>query len=110
MVNFEQGKLVYTLGTSTRAGEEFIELLSNHDVEVVVDVRRFPSSRFEHFRRQKLEGLLPEAGIDYVYMGEELGGYRRGGYQDFTTTSEFQSGLQKLEEIAQKRSTAIIYA
>lgn len=109
-MNFEQGKLVYTLGTSTRAGEEFIELLSNHDVEVVVDVRRFPSSRFEHFRREKLERLLLEAGIDYIHMGEELGGYRRGGYQDFTTTSEFQSGLQKLEEIARKRSTAIICA
>lgn len=57
-MNFKQGKLVYTLGTSTRTGEEFIELLSNHQAEVVVDVRRFPSSRFEHFRREKLEGLL----------------------------------------------------
>ena len=41
-------------------------------------------------------------------MREELGGYRQAGYQDFTTTSEFQSGLQELEEITQKRSMAII--
>ena len=38
-MNFEPGKLVYTLGTSTRSGEEFIELLSGHGVGVVVDVR-----------------------------------------------------------------------
>ena len=62
-------KLIYTLGTSTRSREEFIKLLSSHGVAVVVDVRRFLSSRFEHFRREKLEGLLSEAGIDYIYMG-----------------------------------------
>lgn len=69
----------------------------------VVDVRRFPSSRFEHFRREKLAGLLSEAGIGYVYMGEELGGYRRGGYQNFTATPEFQTGLKRMEEVARRR-------
>ena len=109
-MNLERGELIYTLGTSTRSTEEFIELLSSHGVEVVVDVRRFPSSRFEHFRREKLAGLLSEAGIGYVYMGEELGGYRRGGYQNFTATPEFQAGLKKLEEVAQKKRAAIICA
>lgn len=105
-----EDKLIYTLGTSTRSPEEFIELLTSHGVEVVVDVRRFPTSRFEHFQRDKLAGLLSEAGIDYVYMGGELGGYRRGGYQSFTTTSDFQSGLRRLEEIAGTRVTSIICA
>ena len=109
-MNFERDKPIYTLGTSTRSPEEFIELLSSHGVEAVVDVRRFPSSRFEHFRREKLARLLSETGIDYVYMGGELGGYRRGGYQNFTTTPEFQIGLKKLEEIARRRRTAIICA
>jgi hypothetical protein len=95
MVNPRLEKLIYTLGTSTRAMNEFIELLISHNVEVVVDVRRFPTSRFKHFYREKLEGLLLEAGIDYVYMGEELGGYRWGGYQNFTATSQFQGGYQK---------------
>ena len=109
-MNFERDKLIYTLGTSTRSGEEFIELLTGHGVEVVVDVRRFPSSRFEHFCRKELARLLNEAGIDYVYMGEELGGYRRGGYQNFTTKSEFQMGVKKLEEIARKRRATIVCA
>jgi len=109
-VNFERSELIYTLGTSTRSPEKFIELLSSHGVAVVVDVRRFPSSRFEHFKSEKLAGLLSGAGIDYVYMGEELGGYRRGGYQNFTATLEFQMGLKKLEEIARERKAAIICA
>ena len=53
-MSLAQGKLVYTLGTSTRSPEEFIELLREHSVVVVVDVRRFPSSQFEHFCREKL--------------------------------------------------------
>ncbi len=104
------GKIIYTLGTSTRSIEEFVALLSSHGVEVAVDVRRFPSSRWEHFRREKLAGLLGEAGIDYIYMGSELGGYRRGGYPDFTNTPVFQNGLNRLKEIAEKRRTAIICA
>lgn len=109
-MNPELDKLIYTLGTSTRTAEEFVELLSNHGVEIVVDVRRFPSSRFESFCKENLETLLLEADTDYIYMGEELGGYRRGGYQNFTATSQFQAGLSKLEAIAHQKRTAIICA
>ena len=109
-MNPERDKLIYTLGTSTRSLKEFTELLSSHGVEVVVGVRRFPSSRFEHYGKEKLAGSLSVAGIDYVYMGGELGGYRRGGYQDFTATSEFQTGLRKLEEIARQKRAVIICA
>jgi uncharacterized protein (DUF488 family) len=109
-MNPESSKLIYTLGTSTRPSKEFIELLSNHDVAVVMDVRRFPSSRFEHFRKEKLEALLLEAGIDYIYMGEELGGYRRGGYKGFMDSSQFQTGLSKLEEVARRKRAAIVCA
>jgi uncharacterized protein (DUF488 family) len=106
----EEDGLIYTLGTSTRSPEEFIGLLLSRGVKVVVDVRKFPSSRFEHFHQEKIARLLNEAGIDYVYMGKELGGYRRGGYQKFTTTAEFRLGLEKLEKIARQKSAAIICA
>jgi len=109
-VNLERDKIIYTLGTSTRSSEEFIKILTSRGVEVVVDVRRIPSSRYEHFCQEKLAGLLSEAGINYVHLGEELGGYRRGGYLSFVVTSEFQTGLKKLEEIAQDKGAAIICA
>lgn len=53
---------------------------------------------------------MSEAGIDYVYMREELDGYRRGGYQTFATTSEFQTGVNRLENIARNRRVATICA
>lgn len=106
----EGSKLVYTLGTSTRSVEEFIELLTSHGVAVVVDVRRFPSSRLEHFSRESLAGLLREVGIEYIYMGAELGGYRQGGYRTFTTTSEFQEGVKELAKVAGERRVAIVCA
>jgi len=106
----EVNRVVYTLGTSTRSLEEFIALLRHLGVEVVVDVRRFPTSRFEHFKKEELARSLPEAGIDYCHMGGELGGYRRGGYQAFLASEEFKQGLEKLEEIAKERKTAIVCA
>jgi len=101
---------IYTVGTSTRSAEEFIELLTSRGVAAAVDVRRFPSSRLEHFSKENLSTLLHDAGIDYVHMGEELGGYRRGGYQAFTTTSQFREGMEKLTEIARGRMVAIVCA
>jgi uncharacterized protein (DUF488 family) len=75
-----------------------------------VDVRRFPASRFKHFCREELEKLLSEAGIGYVHMGEELGGYRRGGYGRFTASPQFHHAISKLEEIACQKRVAIICA
>ena len=106
----EVNRVVYTLGTSTRTLEEFTALLKHLGVEVVVDVRRFPTSRFEHFKKEELASSLPEAGIDYCHLGGELGGYRSGGYQAFLATEEFKQGLGKLEEIARERKTAIVCA
>ena len=101
---------IYTVGTSTRTKEEFIELLRHYHLTTVADVRSFPQSRFEHFNRENLAKMLSEVAIDYVYLGKELGGFRKGGYQAYTQSSAYQAGIYKLEEIAQKSSTAFMCA
>ena len=90
--------------------EEFVALLKHLGVEIVVDVRRFPTSKFEHFRKEELARSLPEMGIDYLYLGKELGGYRKGGYQSFLATEEFKRGLERLEKLAREGKTAVICA
>ena len=90
---------IYTLGTSTRSAEEFVSLLSSLGAEAVADVRRFPSSRYEHFKRENLARLLQEAGLAYIYLGEEMGGYRRGGYESFLDSEQFRQGLEQLEAV-----------
>lgn len=101
---------VYSLGTSTRTIEEFMGILTAYDVEVVADVRSFPQSRFPHFQQAELTTHLREGEIDYVYLGKELGGYRRGGYESYVGTTSYNQGLEKLEAIAQRSTTAFICA
>lgn len=101
---------IYSLGTSTRSKAEFTGLLQSHRIEVVIDVRRFPTSRIEHFRQQELTQLLAEVQIDYLYLGDKLGGYRSGGYQAFTTTAEFEQGIETVEKTASRKRSAILCA
>lgn len=102
--------LVYTLGTSDRTPEEFLSLLAGLGIEAVADVRRFPTSRFPHFRQEALAPLLQRAGFDYVHLGEKLGGYRSTGYEAFVSTAEFQQGLSQLEELARVRRVVVLCA
>src|SRR4051794_7863313 len=67
---------IWTIGHSTRSLEEFIELLGEHKIEIVADVRQFPGSRrYPHFGRESLECALKKAGVGYVHFSE-LGGRR----------------------------------
>jgi len=102
---------VLTVGHSTRSLRQFLELLAKHGVEAVADVRRFPKSRkFPHFNRESLEKTLPQFGIEYHWLGELLGGYRRGGYEAYTKTPEYMRGIEELEALASRKRTAIMCA
>ena len=106
----EPDRLIHTLGTSTRSPQDFLELLTGNGIELVIDVRRFPTSRYEHFGQEKLKEFLGNKGISYMHMGRELGGYRQGGYQNFIKTIGFQRRLKKLEDVAESQSAAILCA
>jgi uncharacterized protein (DUF488 family) len=86
----------------------FLEMLKEHKIEALVDVRRFPTSKVDHFKREAMEQWLPEQGIEYVWLGEELGGYRHGGYKAYTRTESFREGIRKLSEIARRKRTCIM--
>ena len=111
-VNMSVGGLekvtVWTIGYDNRSMETFLDLLKEHKIEVVVDVRSFPTSRIPHFRREELERWLPAHGIAYVWLGRELGGYRRGGYEAYMRTCAFQNGVRRLLQLARERRTCIM--
>jgi len=77
-------KRIYTLGTDRRSEEDFIEILLSYNIEVLIDVRSFPKSKIPTFNREYLEGLLEKEGIGYRFLGKELGGFRKGGYEAYT--------------------------
>jgi len=67
---------VFTVGHSTRSGEEFVQILKAHGVKVLVDVRTFPGSRrYPQFNRAELGESLAKAGIEYKHE-PRLGGRR----------------------------------
>jgi len=100
--------VLWTIGHSNRSKEVFLELLREHEIEVLVDVRSFPTSKIEHFKREEMEKWLPENGVEYVWLGEELGGYRKGGYKRHMRTKLFREGIRRLLEIARQKRTCIM--
>jgi uncharacterized protein (DUF488 family) len=103
-------KNIYTLGTGIRSLEDFFEILESYDIESVIDVRSLPTSRVEHFKRKNLEDQISEALLSYHYLGKELGGFRKGGYDQYTRTEDFEAGIDKLIDIASQKSSVIICA
>lgn len=101
--------VIYTLGTSTRTLQEFMEILKHYGIALVADVRRFPASRrYPHFNRPGLAAQLAANGIAYHYLGEKLGGYRTGGYEAYTRTAAFHEGIEELAPLAKSGPTAIV--
>ncbi|MDW8034373.1 MAG: DUF488 domain-containing protein [Nitrososphaerota archaeon] len=100
--------MLWTIGHSNLSKEEFLRLLKKYQIRILVDVRRFPKSKIEHFCKENMEYWLPANDIDYFWLGEELGGYRREGYEKYMETSSFEEGVKKLLEIARKGRTCIM--
>lgn len=114
---------LWTIGHSTRAADEFLGLLTAHDIEALADVRQYPSSRkFPHFNKESLQKSLASAGIEYLSF-TELGGRRKPrpdshntvwrnesfrGYADYMETGEFRAGIDRLLDVARKKRTAVM--
>jgi uncharacterized protein (DUF488 family) len=116
---------IYTVGHSVLEPDEFLGLLHEHGVDMLVDVRRYPASRrVPHFNAGVLAETLESGGIGYRHA-EELGGRRRPlpdsrnggwenegfrGYADYMRTQEFADGLHRLEADAREHSVAVMCA
>ena len=101
---------IFTLGTSKRSLEEFTDILKHYEIEEVIDVRRFPTSKLEWFKKENFERELREHGFSYIWMGEKLGGYRSSGYEAYMSSPEFKEGLKELMRRALIKRVAIICA
>ncbi len=101
---------VFTIGTDHRTHYDFARLLVKYGIEVLFDVRRTPESREEHFRRDGLQALAAGQGIDYIYMGNELGGPRDESYGQWTGSDEFKRGIDIIRSKAAKRACCVLCA
>ncbi|MCX7857987.1 MAG: DUF488 domain-containing protein [Deltaproteobacteria bacterium] len=100
------GRVIYSIGTSKRELEDFLDILKTYQIKAAVDVRTFPvSKRFPQFCQETLSKVLEYSGIKYIYLGFELGGLRRGGYAKHTIKEEYERGINRLEEMAMSTNT-----
>ena len=87
---------IFTIGHSTKNIEEFLDILKEYQINYLVDVRRFPSSkRFPHFNKENLSSKLKEMGINYIHY-PDLGGFREEGYLKYSQTQEFRKVIMDM--------------
>jgi uncharacterized protein (DUF488 family) len=99
---------ILTVGHSNVPLDEFIALLDGHAVDVVVDVRSSPASRYApHFSGEQLRRALSLTTHRYLFMGDVLGGrpddptmYDDAGfvlYDRVAASVPFQVALDRLQ-------------
>lgn len=108
-------RCIYTAGHGGWSVGELVKALYEAGVGCVVDVRSAPySKRQPEFRKKPLEQRLAEAGLDYVYLGCELGGRPQdpdcyaAGTIDYATVRHkpfFRLGMARLLELFQRGVT-----
>jgi uncharacterized protein (DUF488 family) len=66
---------IFSIGHSNQPMETFLTLLRQHEIQVLVDVRSSPYSKYvPHFNGTPLAHAVRQLGIKYTFMGKELGG------------------------------------
>lgn len=112
--------LIHTVGHSDHTTASFVDLLRRHGITIVVDVRSQPYSRWRpQFNREAVARDLEDAGIAYRFMGDVLGGrpsdpnlYDRGpervNYQRLAQTLVYQTGIDRLLDLARTEGMAVM--
>lgn len=110
-----------TIGHSNHGLERFLTLLHTHDVRGIADVRSWPASRYTPwFDREPLLEALDGAGVQYMFLGRELGGrpddehlYDKGGhvrYDAVASSDAFARGLERLRRGIEVMRIAVMCA
>jgi uncharacterized protein (DUF488 family) len=116
--------VLYTIGHSTHPIETFLDLLAQHEIAALVDVRSFPSSRrWPQFNHDQLKASVQSIQVAYEWC-RVLGGRRHSSlhdsphtawqhaafraYADYADTAEFAAGIAHLGESAAVRRSVIM--
>lgn len=113
-------KELFTIGHSNHSLERFLELLKSHGIDVVIDVRSAPYSRYcPQYNKEVFEKSFKSRGMEYIFLGKELGARRNEDtcYVDgkvkfdlITKIPIFQEGLKLVLEKNEKNKSALMCA
>jgi uncharacterized protein (DUF488 family) len=119
MTSDNQQQIIFTIGHSNQSLETFFKLLSDNSIQILVDVRSHPYSKYAiQFDQSSLEAAAHKKGIKYVYLGRELGGkpdnpefYDSEGYvlyDRIAQSSDFINALKRVTLGLNKYKVAIM--
>lgn len=112
---------LYSIGHSNADIHAFIDLLRRYGITALVDTRSQPYSRYSrHFSRENLKNSLEEIGIEYFYLGKEIGGrpenpafYFQSGKVDYDLVAQsslYLAGIERLLALSSERRVAFMCA
>ena len=118
----------FTIGHSTRSVAEFVDLLREAQVGLVVDVRTVPRSRTNpQYNSAEFSATLAQFGLGYEHLAV-LGGLRGRkrdvpeavnafwenasfhNYADYAMGADFRAGLARLRDIGHRTRCAVMCA
>jgi uncharacterized protein (DUF488 family) len=109
----------FTLGHSNHDFETWLALVRRQGIEVVVDTRSSPYSKYvPQFDKEPIQRSLEKAGIRYLFLGKELGGrpanpdyYDAKGrvlYSRLRDDARFQAAIARLESGMERFKVALL--
>jgi len=98
---------IFTIGHSNHQLETFLDLLAQHGVQLVVDVRSSPYSGYaSHFNKEVIQSALHARAVEYLFLGAVIGGRPQGDdfydeqgyvlYDRLARSAAFQRGIEQL--------------
>jgi uncharacterized protein (DUF488 family) len=121
---------VYTIGHSNHPSETLLDLLDQHHIRVLLDVRSTPYSRHNpQYNRETIKATVEAHGLEYRYAADYLGGRPKDptllrtaddppnddswGYPDVNygalmRSEHYQRGITRLLELAADSRVAVM--
>lgn len=115
----DEGRAIFTIGHSNHSLEKFLGLLEKQEIDVLVDVRSHPASRYApHFNKDEIKKAAKGRGVKYLFLGRELGGrpegdefYDKDGRVDYGRVAQsdtFREGVRRLNDGAERFRVALM--
>ncbi|MGL4656494.1 MAG: DUF488 family protein [Sarcina sp.] len=100
---------IFAIGHSNYPFEKLVEMLREHDINCVVDIRETPYSTYNvQYNKEYFEAIIRKEGFKYIYMGKEFGAKRQTKesylnkvYADFEKVKEeaiFINGIERIKK------------
>lgn len=114
-----EGFIIFTIGHSNHELKKYIDFLKARKIDVLVDVRSNPFSRFApQFNKKRIEKAVKADGMKYLFLGKELGGRPQGSefydadgfvlYDRLAESPFFLEGIERLVKGVRKHRVALM--